>query len=349
MRQHPSKAYNMKEEEFRKALRKYQSGRASVQQRKMIDAWYDEMGGDGSDPQIDPDFGKRYWANIQKYIEEDDARKQSGNDRKNSTIKFWYVGIAASVLIAASFFFFVIKDPQTRYSTTKEIASDTRWEVRQNSESLPKCFMLADGSTITLHPGSTAKFSDAFNLATREIYLEGEAFFEVMPNKNKPFLVHTKEVTTTVLGTSFNIRALNGENKVIVDVKTGKVTVKTNVKNDDPARTEVILTPNQRIIFNQEDKKLAKGIVEDPLPILDQQEIKRMRFEDAPVSIIFEAIEKMYGVDLVFDKQNFETCLLTTSLTDGNLYNRLDIITNAIGMSYEVIDDKIAITGKGCN
>ena len=55
------------------------------------------------------------------------------------------------------------------------------------------------------------------------------------------------------------------------------------------------------------------------------------------------------GVDLVFDQATFASCVLTTSVSDGGIYKRLDIISDAIGVKYAVIEDKIVITGKGCN
>jgi type II secretory pathway component GspD/PulD (secretin) len=85
------------------------------------------------------------------------------------------------------------------------------------------------------------------------------------------------------------------------------------------------------------------------LPLLPPEEIKRLRFVDAPLREVFEAIEKIYGVDLVFDQATFASCVLTTSISDGGIYKRLDIISDAIGLKYAVVEDKIVITGKGCN
>ncbi|MBS1566996.1 MAG: DUF4974 domain-containing protein, partial [Bacteroidetes bacterium] len=77
--------------------------------------------------------------------------------------------------------------------------------------------------------------------------------------------------------------------------------------------------------------------------------MKRMQFEDAPLAKIFEAMEKIYGVEIVYDKSRFSSCTLTTSLNEGNLYNRLTIICSAISAQYTLEENRIVISGRGCN
>jgi hypothetical protein len=90
-------------------------------------------------------------------------------------------------------------------------------------------------------------------------------------------------------------------------------------------------------------------IVDVPQVIVPAEEFKRMRFEGAPVKEIFNAIEKVYGVDIIYDEPKFLGCTLTTTISDGDIYNRLDIICKVIGASYEVKEDRILISGAGCN
>jgi hypothetical protein len=74
-----------------------------------------------------------------------------------------------------------------------------------------------------------------------------------------------------------------------------------------------------------------------------------MRFEEAPVAEIFKALEKAYGVNIEFDELIFSSCELTTVVADEGLYSRLDIICDAIGTSYTLHEDRIVISGTGCN
>ena len=86
-----------------------------------------------------------------------------------------------------------------------------------------------------------------------------------------------------------------------------------------------------------------------PLPILPPEKVKLMRFDEGSVAEIFDAIEKVYVVKIVFDRERFASCALTTSISDGGLYNRLDIICKAIGAEYTLNDHQIEIKGTGCN
>jgi hypothetical protein len=111
----------------------------------------------------------------------------------------------------------------------------------------------------------------------------------------------------------------------------------------------LILTPNQEIIYNKQEEEIVRRLVETPLPVLPPAEIKRMRFKGASVKVVFEAIEKAYAVDIEFDETLFSACTLTTSISDGGLYNRLDIITSAIGAKYELKENRIVVSGAGCD
>jgi ferric-dicitrate binding protein FerR (iron transport regulator) len=223
------------------------------------------------------------------------------------------------------------------------------WVIKKNFQKTAQTVRLPDGSTVLLKPNSTVRYRSGFTSANREVYLDGEGFFEVVHNEKQPFLVYAREVTAKVLGTSFSVRAFKHDKEILVAVKTGKVAVDTHSSTGSrPSVPEVILTPNTEIIYNENNKRLAKRIIETPLPLLPTEEIKRMRFVDAPLKEVFEAIEKIYGVDLVFDDATYASCILTTSVSDEGIYKRLDIISDAIGIKYTVVEDKIVITGRGC-
>jgi hypothetical protein len=154
-----------------------------------------------------------------------------------------------------------------------------------------------------------------------------------------------------VLGTSFSVKAREGERQITVAVKTGKVSVYA-IQESVPASStpkEIILTPNQQIVFDKTEKEISKQIVKNPQVILPIEQIRLMRFEEAPVSEIFLALEKAYGVDIDFDETIFSLCELTTVIAEDGLYNRLDIICDAIGTTYQLKDDQIVISDTGCH
>lgn len=345
----------MEQKDFHEILKRYRLGQASPEEEKLIDEWYEAMAKQQDTAATEPgdELEDRYWTNIEKHFEKKES--QSAEPMKSATVNrkvLWFsIAVAASVLVAVvSFIYFTGKTPADRALAKTETKTPVlTWKQLTNNKNVKERFSLPDGSIVTLGRQSTLKYSPAFNTSVREVYLEGEGFFEVTHNTQKPFIVYANDVTTKVLGTSFTIKAFKEDKTVSVEVKTGRVAVYTNSRNIPAEKKEIVLTPNQQVVYDKYKEKVSKGIVESPQPLLTNEEIKRMYFEEAPVKKILEAVEQVYGVDIVFDEELFSSCTLTTSLSRGDLYNRLDIICTAIGAKYTIKEDKILITGKGCN
>jgi transmembrane sensor len=214
--------------------------------------------------------------------------------------------------------------------------------------------LLQDGSKVVLQPDSEIITTTDFNASkTREVRLKGEAFFEVERDPGKPFMVYTNEVVTRVLGTSFNIRAYENDREITVAVKTGKVSVYANSgntagKNNILPPQEVILTPNQQMVYHRVREEVIKQLVENPEIILPNSNLFRMQFENAEVAEIFQVLEENYGVEILYDKALLNDCKLTTSMSDEGLYERIQVICKAIGATYSVKDAVISIKSNGC-
>lgn len=331
---------------FRDILRKYLKNRATPDEVSMIDAWYRKMENDAegdTDAAADSALEDKYWASIQSHVKNDQVRR----------ITIWKsIGVAASLLVVGLAAFFVIKSQRTAAKlAVEDTVASPAWQYVFNSGKDVQRITLSDGSTVALEPESRLRFPSAFDDEERHVFLEGEAFFDVARNEKSPFLVYTSQLTTKVLGTSFTVNAYAHDKCASVAVKTGTVavTAKTEGKDHSSAMPEIILTPNQQVVFDTESKKLSRMIVEEPVPLLPADEVRKMRFEGAPVTEIFRAIENVYGVDLVFDYEKFSTCMLTSVISDGDLYNRLDIICKAIGATYSFKENQILIDGTGCD
>ncbi len=337
----------MEQNDFQKILRKYLQGEALPEERKMIDAWYASMGKDTDDHGVpeelaSDDFG---WANIYAHV-----KKSKRRDKQRKLLPWYSAGIAASLITMIVSLIFFLNDNSDDIRRTKANEPSLTWQNFVNTTNLTQVIVLPDSSKVAIEPESKLKFSSVFNKTKREVYLEGEAFFQVTHNAKVPFFVHANEVTTKVLGTSFIIKAIKYEREITVVVKTGKVSVFTSPKKEEDslAVKEIILTPNQQITYDKEEKEISKTLVKKPQAILPEEEVRRMRFEEAPVTEIFKALEKLYGVEIDFDEALFSTCRLTTVISKDDLYGRLDIICNVIGTSYTLHEDRIVISGAGC-
>jgi transmembrane sensor len=333
--------------DFEKILRKYLQGAASAAEKGFIDSWYAAMGKD-TDDHGDPeelassDFG---WAHIYEHV-----KKSRRRARQRKLLPWYSAGIAASLIMLIVSLIFFVNDNSDNIRQTKTNEPSLTWESFVNTTNLTQEIVLPDSSKVAIEPESKMKFSSLFNKTKREVYLEGEAFFQVTHNAKVPFFVHANEVTTKVLGTSFIIKAIKNEREITVVVKTGKVSVFASTKKaeDSLAVKEIILTPNQQITYDKTEKEISKTLVKKPQAIIPVEEIRRMRFEEAPVTEIFKALEKLYGVEIDFDEALFSNCRLTTVISKDDLYGRLDIICNVIGTSYTLHADRIVVSGAGC-
>ena len=341
----------MEQKDFRKILKSYLGGSASEQEKEIVEKWYDEMARErlDSDEADDAKLEEQYLTTIMKHVE-----RKPGPQMLKPTAGFgmpgYFFAIAASVvLLIVSFFVITNRTPERNNPVLDNESPVAKWKQVTNASSIAQRYTLADGSSVTLEPNSNIKFSTLFNLSMREVHLEGQGFFEVTHSKDKPFFVFTNDVTTRVLGTSFTIRSFREDRQVTVVVKTGKVSVFTKSPTTSNPTEEFILTPNQEITYDRAEKVSARRIVKKPQPIVSVEEMERMRFEEAPLREVLEAIEKVYGVNIDYSAEKFASCTLTTSVSGGGLYNRLDIITSAIGATYELKEDRIVIKGAGCN
>lgn len=336
--------------QFSEILNRHQNGICSQQEKEFIEEWYNQIGKGDVDYGVfsqDHVLEQKYLASLNKHI-------QGTTELPQKEVSFfsWYrMGIAASIsLLVAAIVYLSLKSNTESFPL---YASDTKngMAVVSNSGSMAMDITLPEGSNITLTPGSKISYPEKFDEALREIYLEGEAFFNVTRDVNRPFLVYTDEVVTKVLGTSFNIKAPQAGKQIVVSVRTGKVSVYPRAKLSDPslAKIETYLIPNQQVIFDREKHVLSRTLTETPLPVLPLEELKKTRFNDEPVTEIIRALEEMYGVEILIDRQKFLTCEVTTTITEGGIYDRLDIICKAIGATYSVEDTRIIVEGPGCN
>ncbi|GAB3912428.1 FecR family protein [Larkinella knui] len=224
------------------------------------------------------------------------------------------------------------------------------WVETLNEASQIMHIQLADGSRVDLQKGGRLRYRKDLAGAQREVYLTGEAFFDVTKNPKKPFVVYANGLVTKVLGTSFRIKAPVDAPTVTVDVKTGRVSVYPNQPSrvHDPESKGMVLMPNQQVVFQREAETLNKQLVERPLPLIPKKDMQRFVFEDASVDRVFTAIERAYGIDIIFDEEVMQYCTLTMSIDSEDLFQKLDVICKVLDARYKLIDAQIVIYSKGC-
>ena len=226
-------------------------------------------------------------------------------------------------------------------------------EKRNDTKSALRIY-LSDNSSVTLTPGSSLRYPEKFADVKREVFLKGEAFFDIAKDPDHPFLVYANELVTKVLGTSFIIKAYESSREVTVEVKTGRVSVFAKSDPDLQAKITrrelegVILSPNQKVIFERDQIRMVKTLIEKPEIIVPKSQIPHFEFEDTPASEAFATIGKAYGIDILFDEELLSGCPLTATLDNQTLHEKLSIICKAVEASYEILDGQIIIHSRGC-
>jgi transmembrane sensor len=224
------------------------------------------------------------------------------------------------------------------------------WTRHRNTTQQVQQLQLPDASRVTLQPGSSLRYTTALAGPRREVYLEGEAFFQVHKNPARPFLVFTNQVVTTVLGTSFDVQAYPGQAQALVAVREGKVAVQPresaqlDVTPAHPAKLGVLLLPNQQVVYSVASRQLKKELVARPALLAPQA----FEFEERPVAEVFAALEKAYGVPIHYDQQKLAGCTVSITFYDEPLFDKLGLLCKSLGAYYTLADTQITIHSTGC-
>lgn len=190
-----------------------------------------------------------------------------------------------------------------------------------------RTIILYDGTTVNLDCGSELKYPAKFG-NSREVFLKGEAYFQVAKDSKRPFVIHADKSSIQVLGTKFNVKTWNENNKdVVVTVVEGKVAFGSDT---DEITKKVVLTKNMQSSISI-DGKISKPIIVDA-SLYSQWMHSEVYFKDASMVEIISQLERWY--DLKFDipnkimeKKNLAVHINNTNIND--ILEMLSVITNS--------------------
>ncbi len=151
---------------------------------------------------------------------------------------------AAAIILVAGSILFLTGDKKERITEQQ-----TALLEKKNPNGVKSTISLTDGSKVWLNADSKIQFPKVFTGNTREVYLSGEAFFEVATNPSRPFIIHLANGTVKVLGTSFNIRAYDNEKIIEASVATGKVAFIPKYGKSGKKQDTVFLTPDKKVRY----------------------------------------------------------------------------------------------------
>jgi len=259
------------------------------------------------------------------------AHKETVRIRSN---KGWMIAAAAAILIIISISYLWQRTIIPQIEAPKIVQT----KVGNEHEKV----VLPDGSEVVLNNHSTLSYPEKFNQSTREVTLNGEGYFDIKHDANKPFIVHAGKLSTRVLGTAFNISTSGRENKIVVTVTRGKVSVSNGQK------VLGTLTPGQQIQYDLVINRPVLTKVNSEKVVSWQA--SDIFFKDATIVEIMDVLAKRFDRKITFSDTTGQKCRLTATFLNGESFEEvLKVIAQFNGLTYKITDAGVVINTKSCN
>jgi transmembrane sensor len=269
---------------------------------------------------------------------------------------------AAVLLIAACTCFFYFKHSSVVIKTNEIVLNEKTTPRRVKST-----IVLSDGSTVTLNAETRFKYPSAFTGKTREVYLSGEAYFDIHKDHQHPFIIHTSKMNVKVLGTSFNVKAYPNDESSETTLIRGSVEVTLADRPSD----RIILKPKEKLVINNSgsmnvvDPKLSvqskenthtnNGKIQYTLTSLtylhsndtssietswvkDRLVVKNKRFDELAMQM-----DRYYGCNIVFNNEKLKNLRFTVSFSKETIKQAFEALKLTENFHYEIVDSTIYI------
>ncbi|MBO6661123.1 MAG: FecR domain-containing protein [Roseivirga sp.] len=308
---------------------KFLSDTATAEEREAMETWM-----------VDSEENAKYieqlkslWANAESFslldsidLDQNWQGVQSKvNQQKAGNSKiFWRIAAAVVFIVSASFLAkSLLYSPPEQLSITAQEQSE---------------FTLPDGSVVTLKKGATLKYPEEFE-DERRVTFEGEAFFDVVSNPQKPFIINADDTETMVLGTSFNLKTATSHTGFELVLVEGKVSFST-------PNEKVVLTPGQRVALGP-NGLLEK--TENTNRNFQAWQTGTLVFENAKMSDVFQDIGNAYNVRFEMENAAFASCTLTARYDQEDLDSILNTLEILFNTSFNKQQETILVSGGSCN
>jgi len=202
-----------------------------------------------------------------------------------------------------------------------------------------KYMLLPDSSEIWLNAGTTIRYPKEFKGNQRTVYLEGEGYFSVKQNKEKPFIVETKQLSVIVLGTKFNVKAYRDDEKVTAALTSGKVEI---IADNKVSR---ILKSNEQLTYNTNSSRINIDEIspEEAVSWMNGQLI----FTNLSLNEIIRILHRHFNIPILDNTSIPASKLYTVRFLKGeNLDEILDILEDVVGFTYQKQGDNIVLLKK---
>ena len=281
---------------------------------------------------------------------------------KKPFYKSWITYAAAAVFIVAVIFLYpLIADT----GKTNEVASPIRPfnEITINPGSRTKV-QLPDGSQVWVNSGSHLTYEGNFKGNTREVQLDGEAYFDVAKDASRPFIVHTSGIDIKVLGTAFNVKAYKTEATIEATLIHGSIEV---INKSQPGSAKIMLKPHEKLVYNKYVIKDIKDYKADIKPVADSFSIiikplgkniadndivetawvyNKLIFEDERFADLALKMERWYNVKISIENEKLKDYRISGTFVNETAEEAVKALQLLVPFSYSIKNNEVKIIKK---
>lgn len=266
------------------------------------------------------------WSRLEDAIDFEESTTQK-NERSLFANIYRYAAALLAIAIATFSIYYVVNNADSE----QVVAQIQIQEVK-----------LSEGSKVTVNSNSRLTYPKKFQQDKRVVTLDGEAFFEVAKDPERPFIINAGKIRVEVLGTSFNVKAYENLEQVEVVVSTGKVAVYSLNKPDE----KVVLVKGQKAIFYKSSTKIEASLNEDIN--FAAWKTKEIIFEDTPMPEVIRIINEIYKSDLKLVGDQLVECPVTTTFDNQSLESILNVLESTLDLSIKEKGNSFEVYGEGC-
>ncbi len=328
-------------------LQKFGRGTCTAAELEELNEWYDRLEVPGNEQQLwqekDPktrEITSAYFSHFKQHL---------GRQRHRRSSKRVWWSIAAAMMLAVGV--------SALYLNMRSSGDSHKMVVAEKGAKTD--ILLPDGTHVWLNSGSSLRYPQNFSKGNREIWLKGEGYFEVVKNPAKPFIVHTQRVDIRVLGTTFNVRAYDGERQTETTLLTGAV--EAWVKNKGARGERVLLKPGDKLLVqdklkmpissNDKDTAASATVVlrkMAALPVAEEMPEtqwlhNKLVFDQQPLEAIFSMLERWYNVKINCTIKTDPTKRLTGTFQGDSLTDVLTALQLKGNFRYKITGQIVTI------
>lgn len=272
------------------------------------------------------------WERLEVSLDQEQEERQDVTQPltpKTDKWKLWRIAAVVALLLLGTAILVLLK-PQEQDLLTRESGSKELF------------FALADGTQIWLNKGSSLSYSPNFGEHERIVRLQGEAFFAVAHNPQKPFTIQADSARVQVLGTSFNVKAYKDAATAEVLVVTGKVSFAAA----QAAKEAVVLEPGEKGVLRKADNVVSKQLSQNANALAWKN--NRLLFQKTALHEVIATLEDYFDTRIQVQNQALLNCRFTSTFDDPQLEEVLEVLQHSLNIRILKDGQGWKLEGEGC-